>query len=759
MTRPQMIRAGETEHYGCEDFADCHRLDTIDLQNPDAPSTQDHSRSANSKVSRSGHGRHQDQTLRNAEQDMLEEIARGPLSPEKDSFQEDIQKDQTDLRDRSDKLRSGRTGGYENLIGDDVGDGDLDDQLDDDEDDDDMLDKISSSPSIDDEDIDFEFVYALHTFFATVEGQANATKGDTMVLLDDSNSYWWLVRVVKDGSIGYLPAEHIETPTERLARLNKHRNVDLSATMLGDNAEKSKNPLKKAMRRRNAKTVTFASPVYFEPSDIDYSTEEDADGEFLEEQEDEDGAENSDAQVNREESGTGNINVEPLRSKLQADGGMNAKEEESQRQSLEQDVDTEQPSNQQGKSPCLILREHCANVFLDDFKHGRSRNGTLRNTDSFFKDDTGETKKISLTPNLLRDDATETASIDSKEMKTRGSFETLVSEKGKDDKKRKEKKPGMLSGLFKRKDKKSKAEDEADDNPEKISEESSRSSTDRKMSIESLKEESRSPKQQVVSRQLSKLTKQASEPVSQPMESVSSTNTSIAPSVRAIIPESKEGVSELRIRPSDMKQEPSYNPPLDRDPTSTISAPPRTDSIHYSLQPIDAADKPSEIPIALSSTKVENMLIAPPVISSRPAVQEAPVDRYRSDDAAVLPKEQAPPEEDVYSTGSVPPPSSDPLETSQSKSELNDIMETAPAPTPSPVWNDAGLRAYLEDGSDIRDLLIIVHDKSNVLPAGPDHPITGNLFREESKALNEMSSRLDEMLAGWLARKPSVAAR
>jgi hypothetical protein len=26
-----------------------------------------------------------------------------------------------------------------------------------------------------------------------------------MVLLDDSNSYWWLVRVVKDSSIGELP--------------------------------------------------------------------------------------------------------------------------------------------------------------------------------------------------------------------------------------------------------------------------------------------------------------------------------------------------------------------------------------------------------------------------------------------------------------------------------------------------------------------------------------------------------------------------
>lgn len=31
---------------------------------------------------------------------------------------------------------------------------------------------------------------------------------------------------------GYLPAEHIETPTERLARLNKHRNVDVSQTRL-----------------------------------------------------------------------------------------------------------------------------------------------------------------------------------------------------------------------------------------------------------------------------------------------------------------------------------------------------------------------------------------------------------------------------------------------------------------------------------------------------------------------------------------------
>jgi hypothetical protein len=120
------------------------------------------------------------------------------------------------------------------------------------------------------EDIDFEFVYALHNFVATVEGQANAAKGDTMVLLDDSNSYWWLVRVVKDSTIGwysasggpkltspgYLPAEHIETPTERLARLNKHRNIDVSGPPLADPADVAglQNDVRRLPREGNAKS-------------------------------------------------------------------------------------------------------------------------------------------------------------------------------------------------------------------------------------------------------------------------------------------------------------------------------------------------------------------------------------------------------------------------------------------------------------------------------------------------------------------------
>jgi hypothetical protein len=104
----------------------------------------------------------------------------------------------------------------------------LDDDSDGDDGEDYMDDDRSSSLSIPNESIDFDLVYSLHSFAATVEGQANVVKGDRLFLIDDSNSYWWLVRVLKTQEVGYIPAENIETPFERLARLNKHRNVDVS---------------------------------------------------------------------------------------------------------------------------------------------------------------------------------------------------------------------------------------------------------------------------------------------------------------------------------------------------------------------------------------------------------------------------------------------------------------------------------------------------------------------------------------------------
>ncbi|KAH8555360.1 hypothetical protein BGW37DRAFT_419833 [Umbelopsis sp. PMI_123] len=133
---------------------------------------------------------------------------------------------------QTDRVQQWRLQSSEDIIEED--EFDFDEEDDDEEDDriieldDDLRSSMTSSPSIPDSDIDFDLVYALHTFVATVDGQASVVKGDALTLLDDANSYWWLVKVLKTGEIGYIPAENIETPFERLARLNKHRNVEIS---------------------------------------------------------------------------------------------------------------------------------------------------------------------------------------------------------------------------------------------------------------------------------------------------------------------------------------------------------------------------------------------------------------------------------------------------------------------------------------------------------------------------------------------------
>lgn len=100
-----------------------------------------------------------------------------------------------------------------------------------------------------------------------------------------------------------------------------------------------------------------------------------------------------------------------------------------------------------------------------------TRAGTIRNTDSFFKDDTAEPMKMSLTPNLLRGESSEPGSPLRDKMITPQEFlennekpqASPAVEKGKDEKekKKKEKKQGMLGGLFKRKDKKLKVDEAA----------------------------------------------------------------------------------------------------------------------------------------------------------------------------------------------------------------------------------------------------------------------------------------------------------
>jgi hypothetical protein len=102
-------------------------------------------------------------------------------------------------------------------------------------------------------------------------------------------------------TLGYLPAETIETPQERLARLNKHRNIDVSnsllragwqciqltAVMLEDHSPTSRSSNRKPFRRKGAKTVIFNnSCTYYQLESMSYDTsegEEDEEEDELEE--------------------------------------------------------------------------------------------------------------------------------------------------------------------------------------------------------------------------------------------------------------------------------------------------------------------------------------------------------------------------------------------------------------------------------------------------------------------------------------------
>ncbi|KIW33817.1 hypothetical protein, variant [Cladophialophora immunda] len=748
------------------------RADTLDLQDHTSPSAKDHSRQP-AHPSPYGYGPaapHQAQTLRHAEQESYQEQHASPRASEDRAnsgfqqsdqhFYDDLDDDRDDEHPNAQNATNGA--GYH---GQDLDDGDGGDSHDEDMDDD-LMDKISSSPSIEDEDIDFEFVYALHTFVATVEGQANATKGDTMVLLDDSNSYWWLVRVVKDGSIGYLPAEHIETPTERLARLNKHRNVDLSAQMLGDNPEKSKNPLKKAMRRRNAKTVQFAPPTYYEPSDYEYSDEEEEEGE--DGQLDQVGMDNSDDGDNAEdqqEASAASAETQEPRDSTAVNG-------------IQRVTSNDSLKNETASSPVKAQQSQSnSEAKQTDEPVLRSRKGVVRNTDSFFKDDTVETKKISLTPRLLRGDSDSGGSTE-QEVRQRPSLETFDKIVGVDDKskeKKKEKK-GMLSGLFKRK--KGMPQEES----EKVLEDP-RQSPGSKDSMESLTikpetgPERRPSKLQKTPPGMSP--KASPTEARHPQQSLGQTPPAPTgpapepPTVRRVEPDGQHPDTSVQSQPVQVNRFPSLTE------KRTISSPATT-----ALKPTPSISPDSGSPVKPIYTKRAKERFAIDESDSetddknitvddrgRQSVSPAPdlqAQQPRSDSASqvLAPAAVAPGKFGDNRFQAQPPAvsSSSPLPQEPNPSESEGTASTSkPSPsttthTPStsrstPTWSDASLRSYMENSQDIKDLLIIVHDKSNVMPVGPDHPLMHNLFIDERTKLAEMQSQLDTMLMSWISKK------
>ncbi|KAI1648514.1 uncharacterized protein F4817DRAFT_364382 [Daldinia loculata] len=645
------------------------------------------------------------------------------------------------------------------------------------------------------EDIDFEFVYALHTFVATVEGQANATKGDTMVLLDDSNSYWWLVRVVKDSSIGYLPAEHIETPTERLARLNKHRNIDLSATMLGDQAEKAKGTAIKTAIRRRKKTVTFTAPTYVDYSDPEFSSDEEEDDseKELEEQ-------GSQQQKQEQKGSTDDVSdddesakVEPLKPK-----GL-------QKQVKSDSTKTDDKDNT--LSPVQNNRRDSSDIF--DPKGERvTRNGTVRNTDSFFKDETIETKKITLTPGLLRDDNEPRISSDSKEsLRQRPSLDKeLTPDRNKDDKKKrekdkkeKEKKPSAIRSFFSRKDKK-KSLDDDDDSFGKRSLDATAEMTEKDMEEAHVADADLSPeKANGPQRNTSKLQKNqprtdpspTRKPAIAPSQAGSERGPMLASEARsnnvANVPP-----ATLRIVESDRLESPDRSSQKNEKGSSksavTKESKPQKVTKAKSRLELDDFDSPEEDETASQPTRTPPELTQQPpeTKQTRPTLPGAYPDSYISTQTAASElsdqtiKPQRPAGEERLSESPVqvspvmssnPPalmvdtssqegqsspassPSPELVDTENRTHGKQDSVATSTSAATTPTWNDASLRAFFDSGSDIRDLLVIVYDKNDVTPAGPEHPVIGSLFREQNARLAEITTQLDNMLGDWLARK------
>ncbi|KAK3987938.1 hypothetical protein QBC44DRAFT_371608 [Cladorrhinum sp. PSN332] len=637
------------------------------------------------------------------------------------------------------------------------------------------------------EDIDFEFVYALHTFVATVEGQANATKGDTMVLLDDSNSYWWLVRVVKDSSIGYLPAEHIETPTERLARLNKHRNIDLSATMLGDQSDKPKATIKSAMKRRKAKTVQFAAPQYFEHSEVDYSSEEeDAQAAYPQQQQ----QQQQQQQVKQtqpedidSEAEDESAKVEPLKPKSVQNGkGDTKKQEEVERARTSEEL----LEARSGDGP------------------KKTSDGTVR--DSFFKDDTVETKKITLTPNLLRDDDAPRTSSDSKELKQRISFDKLDKESilGKDDKRKKDKKPSAIRSFFSRKDKKTKG-DEDDDSFGR------RDSNDREGPEEEEQQQTTPERAPAPQRQPSKLQKQMPRTEPSPTRKPNAPREGNGMDIKSFLSESKVNnvanvpPASMRLVESSPKASPDSSPrdyPRARGQNGDMR-PQKAKQVssRMELDDFDTTDEEEEM---MSPEPEARQNMAPPVVQQvrqqqpqpqRPYTTNASADIYNQHhDNQQQQRSAHPPQLQPPQTRSRVSPEVSPINTNNppglivdtSSQEEENPQSPSPRSTPSPTellnqrdedeedadtsgikdsvattvssprtsWNDANLRAFFDSGSDIRDLLVVVYDKSNVDPVdASSHPVAGSLFREQNAKLAEITTQLDNMLGDWLARK------
>lgn len=430
------------------------------------------------------------------------------------------------------------------------------------------------------------------------------------------------------------------------------------------------------------------------------------------------------------------------------------------------------------------------------------------------------------------------------------SLEKVVSpsEKLKDEKKRKEKKPGMLSGLFKskKKDKKNKNDDEGD--IEKVSGETSRLSTaqssGRSSPIERATVQPSAPEPKAKSK-LQKSNPIASTASTAPIASTTNTEpTRVAPTIEPtravqsaaptafiaelegsqVAYEAPTGVEDnLREVKGSQGMSPAVGRPLSPEHHQSKLA-----SITNRIRTSDSQDKPkkakksktrvelddfddvgeedeqsqsnerlSESPVEVSRngafmdgtdavhipTSLDDGPTTPPedrphealpqgeessTFTSSPSMVDVPngspqIEPDTDDDPT--PKAQSPQPHHIHTLASpTPPPARQapvppqrdfiPERAASLSSSVSSRASPSPISPVSPAWSDANLRRWL-DGSqnDIRDMLVVINDKSDVTPVGPDHPLMEGLYVEENKKLQGFRDELDGLLGTLFSRR------
>jgi hypothetical protein len=560
------------------------------------------------------------------------------------------------------------------------------------------------------------------------------------------------------------------------------------------------------MKRRKAKTVTFTAPTYIDYSDFDYSSDEDdLEAEFFaqqqqqqqrQQQQQQAQQEQQQAQQNATQQSTADprvedetARVEPLKMRSKEPAKADAKK---------------QDSNGENGSSIKPMSRSSEEIFETRSGDGpkKTSDGTVR--DSFFKDDTVETKKITLTPNLLRDDNTPRASSESIQPRPRPSLDKLdkdgllKDDKKKKDKKDKDKKPSAIRNFFSRKDKKRNSEDD-EDSLGKPSLDVGPDGQDRE-----LEDEPPSPTENKLGgpqRQSSKLQKQ--QPRTEPSPTRKPTGpTSTQPSgldLASFLTDAKvnnvDNVPPATMRVTDSTPDSSLQKPsrekspkgeksaisksiaawsqssesrpqkvtksksraeLDDfdeeeevapEPTRTAPAPEEAQNLRQQARPNLTSGYGDNYTTSSQSSSSQQTERAAPAASTPPGqrkerLSESPVQvsPVNSNNPPPLMVDTSSQEEENSSLRSTPSPVMIEHEDGHMHGKQDSITTSTSATTANSTWNDTNLRAFFDSGSDIRDLLMVVYDKTDVTPAGPDHPVVGTLFKEQNARLAEITT-------------------